>query len=172
MKLIDKYMLSRFFVPFGICVAAFCMLFVVVDMFEHLSDFIEAGTPVVQVARFYVFYLPALVVFIMPISILLGLLYSLWQLTRRNELTAMRASGIGFARLTLPLLIFGLFAGILTGLVNETVAPWSTYWAQQYVERIKNKGELRRSSSRGLRIRTWNSAGPGSSESSTGPILT
>ncbi|MBI2438745.1 MAG: LptF/LptG family permease, partial [Lentisphaerae bacterium] len=142
MKLIDKYILRHFLVPLAYCLIAFYMLFVVYDLFENLADFIDAQTPLLEIARYYLYLLPATLVFILPISLLLGLLYGLWQLSKNNELTAMRASGVSLLRLTIPILVAGFsFSALITAL-QETVAPWASYWANQFVER-QQKGEER-----------------------------
>ncbi|MFA5043692.1 MAG: LptF/LptG family permease [Kiritimatiellia bacterium] len=137
MKLIDKYILRNFFVPTSYCLLTFCMLAVIFDLFDSLSVFIDARTPLLQIARYYTYILPAMLVFIVPISLLLGLLYSLWQLSKNNELTAMRASGVSLMRLTVPILLAGLFFSILIMGLQETVAPWSSYWADQFIQREK-----------------------------------
>ncbi len=102
MKLLDKYLLRQLLVPLAYCLLTFSMVFIIADLFEHLSDFIEAKTSFLQVVRYYLFILPSYMVFIAPISLLLGILYSLWQLSKNNELTAMRASGASFYRLMVP----------------------------------------------------------------------
>lgn len=142
MKLIDKYIFGQFMVPFVYCLLTFSMLFVIVDLFEHLSDFIEAKTAFLEVIRYYAVVLPSLLIYIAPISLLLGLLYSLWQLSRHNELTAMRASGISFYRLTVPILIVGIVVSIIISILQETVAPHSTYWAWQFINRQKKSDEF------------------------------
>lgn len=136
MKLIDKYLLRQFLVPLGCCLAAFSMIFVIADLFDHLSDFIVAGTPIFQVVRYYAYLLPALLVFIAPISLLLGVLYTLWRLSRNNELTAMRSCGISLHRCIVPFLVVGLVFSVLVTVFQETVAPWSSYWAAQFIERL------------------------------------
>lgn len=142
MKIIDKYIFGQFIVPFIYCLLAFTLLFVIADLFDHLSDFIEAKTPLLQVMQYYVFVLPSLLVYIVPISLLLGLLYSLWQLSRHNELTAMRAGGVSFYRITVPILCVGVVVSIVISILQETVAPHSTYWAWQFVNRQKKSGDL------------------------------
>ena len=134
MKLIDKYLISEFILPFFYCFLTFNIIFIIIDLFDHLSSFIEANTPVLQIIQYYLYLLPSLFVFIAPISLLLGLLYSLWQLTRHNELTAMRASGINFYRLVVPLLVFGLLMSIVISILNEEIAPRSCYWAAQFID--------------------------------------
>ncbi|MDD5483409.1 MAG: LptF/LptG family permease [Kiritimatiellae bacterium] len=142
MKIVDKYIFGQFIVPFIYCLLAFSMLFVIADLFDHLSDFIEARTPLPDVLRYYLFVMPSLLVYIVPISLLLGLLYSLWQLSRHNELTALRACGVSFYRIAAPILLVGLVVSMLISVLQETVAPHSTYWAWQFVNQQKKSGDF------------------------------
>ncbi len=137
MKIIDKYLLAQFIKPFLICFCTFTMLFVVIDLFNHLSDFIEMQVPLELAVRYYLGIMPSLLVYIVPISLLLALLYMLWQMMRHNEIIAMRASGIGLMRIIAPIFAVGFFASVAVSVLNETIAPSSTYWAMQLIERIK-----------------------------------
>jgi lipopolysaccharide export system permease protein len=142
MKLIDKYIFRQFMVPLVYCLLTFSMLFVIVDLFEHLSDFIDARTPLLQVIRYYVYVMPSLLIYIAPISLLLGLLYSLWQLSKHNELTALRASGISFYRITVPIMLVGIIFSLSVSILQETVAPRLTYWAWQFINQQKKGGDI------------------------------
>jgi lipopolysaccharide export system permease protein len=86
--------------------------------------------------------MPSLLIYIVPISLLLGLLYSLWQLSRHNELTALRASGISFYRITVPILLVGIITSIIISILQETVAPHSSYWAWQFINRQKKDDDF------------------------------
>lgn len=142
MKLIDRYILRNVLVPFLCCMGAFLMLFVIFDLFDHLSDFLEAHTATALIFRYYLLLIPSVLIYIVPISILLGVLYGLSLLTRSNELTAMRASGVSLNRLMVPLILFGFIASLLLLFVNETVAPWSAYWTNQFIRAEKHKGDV------------------------------
>lgn len=142
MKLIDKYILRNVVTPLVYCLLAFLMLFVIFDLFSNFSDFIEANTPIFNVLRFYLYLIPAVLIFIVPISLLLAILYGLSQLTRNNELTAMRASGVSLYRLMVPIIGIGFFASISVALVNETIAPWSAYWTSQFVAAQRYDGDI------------------------------
>jgi lipopolysaccharide export system permease protein len=135
MRILDKYLLRQFMIPLGFCLTTFSMIFVIGDLFEHLSDFIDARTSLCQILRYYAYLLPALLVYIAPISLLLGVLYSLWRLTRNSELVAMRACGINFYRIVIPFILVGFGFSVLVSTVQEWVAPWSSYWAAQFVAR-------------------------------------
>jgi lipopolysaccharide export system permease protein len=142
MKLIDRYILATVLVPLFYCLMAFLMLFIIFDLFNNLSDFIEAGTPLPLILKFYVFLLPSTVMFIAPISILLAVLYGLSQLTRSNELTAMRASGVSLYRLMVPILCIGVMASLIVAFINEGLAPRSAFWTWQFLESQKRGGSV------------------------------
>lgn len=140
MKIIDRYILRTFFVPFLYCILAFELIYIVFDLFDNLPDFLDAKAPVLEVVQFYLILLPSSIVYIVPVSLLLAVLYSLAQFTRHNELTAMRASGVDLYRLMAPFVYVGIFSSIAVGLINETVAPWSLYKTDQLIDLYRSHG--------------------------------
>ncbi|HMP77115.1 MAG TPA: LptF/LptG family permease [Kiritimatiellia bacterium] len=137
MKLIDRYLLRTFLVPFVYVLLAFCMLYVIFDLFENLADFIEGNTPPAQVFRYYVILLPSVFVRIVPISLFLAVLYSLSSLTKNHELTAMRACGISIVRLMTPFLAVGVLASLAVAAIHETIGPNAAYWCDNFVREQK-----------------------------------
>lgn len=142
MKLIDRYLLRSFLVPLAYCLLAFCLLYIVFDLFNNLSDFMEAKTPLVGIVTFYAFLLPSVLIYIVPVSLMLAVLYALSRLTRSNELTAMRACGLSIFRLVTPLIASGLCAAMLMGLINETIGPLAAYYADQYLRFQQKHGDV------------------------------
>jgi lipopolysaccharide export system permease protein len=142
MKLIDKYLLRTLFVPLAYCLLSFILLYVVFDLFNHMGDFMEAQTPATQVIRFYIYLVPSVLFIIAPISLLLAVLYALSTLTKNNELTAMRASGISILRLMGPFIIVGLLSSLAVGVIYETIAPQSAYWTHVFLRSEKKKDDV------------------------------
>lgn len=142
MKLLDKYLLRTLLVPLGYCFAAFNLLYIVLDLFGSLDNFVEAGTPVRRIAQYYAYLLPSAFFIIFPISLLLAILYALSSLTKTNELVAMRACGISLIRLTLPIIVIGLVVSVLVAIVNETMAPYCVYWTEKFLKAEKHKGSV------------------------------
>lgn len=142
MKLIDRYLLRTLLVPLTYCLAAFTMIYVVYDLFDHLPDFIEARTQWPDAIRYYVYLIPSVLILIVPIALLLAVLYSLSQLTKNNELTAMRASGVSLYRLLIPFALVGLMFSMTVLWINERVGPSSALWCNQFLQRERNKDDL------------------------------
>jgi lipopolysaccharide export system permease protein len=134
MKILDRYLLRSLLVPLGYCLAGFIMLYVVFDLFTNLPDFIEGKTPLTDVLLFYLILIPRDIWIIAPISLLLAILYALWQLSRANEITAMRACGLSAPRIMRPIMLVGLCGTFAVGAINETLGPWAGYWTEQFLK--------------------------------------
>ena len=143
MKLIDKYMLRTFLVPFFYCFLAFVLIFVIFDLFDNLGDFVEGKTPMVKIALYYAILMPSIMVRIVPVSLLLAVLYALSALTKNNELTAMRASGISLLRLMLPLVLFGLLSSLVVAAIEDSLGPRAAYWCHRFVREQRNVNDSR-----------------------------
>ncbi len=132
MKLIDRYILRCFSVPLLFCLLGFGLLFIIYDLFDHLNKFMEAETPALLIALYYLCLLLPTLEYIAPASLLLASLYTLWQFTRNNELTAMRASGVSLYRIMAPLLIVGIAFSLAASLIKETLATRAFEWTQNF----------------------------------------
>lgn len=146
MKIIDRYMLKEYLVPLGYIMGSFCMLYVVLDLFDRFPSFVEAKSPISDVLLFYLYYLFAVngfvpfVVVILPIALLLAALYSLTMFARHNELTAMCASGVSVRRLMTPLMGVGLCASLVGAVAQESFGPMATRWVADYSKRVLKGG--------------------------------
>ena len=112
--------------------AGFSIIAILVDLFGNFVEFMEAGTPLPRVLLYYAVLLPTYLPYLLPVSLLLALLYALWQLGKNSELTAMRASGLSHAQLVSPYLLVGLFAAFVLLGINELFNPWAMYWTRQF----------------------------------------
>ncbi len=131
MRLTDKYLLGEYLLHLTFCVVGFSMIFVIWDLFDHLGRLFEAKVAWQLVLKYYVCLVLPTLEYLLPSSLLLATLYTLWQMARNNELTAMRASGISLYRLLLPFMAVGLIVTLLTAIVKEFVAPPAALFARE-----------------------------------------
>lgn len=132
MKLVTRYLLGHLRKPWVYIIAGFAIVAILVDLFSNFVDFMEVGTPFRSVLLYYAILLPTYLPYLLPISLLLALLYALWQLGKSSEITAMRASGLSLAQLITPYLLTGLIASFLLLGINEWFNPWATHWTRQF----------------------------------------
>ena len=141
MRILDRYLLREFAWPLLYCFDAFVLMWIVQDLLDNLSEFLQASVPVRRAIHYYLIVLPDAFVLILPMSLLLAVLFCLSSLGRHNELTAFRASGISQFRLALPLLGAGVLASFIVFVVNEAYVPRAKERADAFRKTLKGKGE-------------------------------
>ncbi|MBM3875213.1 MAG: YjgP/YjgQ family permease [Verrucomicrobia bacterium] len=123
MRLLDRYLLRELLVPLGQCLLGFYIFWVAFMLFTEMGQFQSRKTGAADVAAYYVFKTPEMLLTVVPVALLLAVLLALTNHARHHELVAMRAAGIGIWRLAAPCLGTGavLSAGLLA--LSEWVAP-------------------------------------------------
>lgn len=126
MKIIERYLIRRFLSPFLYCLAAFSLLFVIGDLFENLDTFLGIPRWGAVAVKYYILLIPTVLTMITAFAVLLALLYSLGQMQRHNEITAMMAGGVSFGRIASPVLGASLVLALLVFGSNEIIVPRAT----------------------------------------------
>ena len=120
---LDRYLIRQFWVILGIAILGFLSIFIIVDLIENLDRFMDNKVPSPVVLRYYVYTLPYFISIGLPMAVLISTVFSLGSMVKRNEWTAMKASGISLYRIALPLIICGvILSGISFLLDNKLVA--------------------------------------------------
>lgn len=117
MRLLDRYLLRELIVPLFFCLVGFLIFWTAFDLYSDLDEYRLLGI------RLYLSRLPNLMTIVLPISLLLALLYTLTNLSRHNEIAAMRSAGISLARLSVPYLMVGIAMGIMQFGITEYFGP-------------------------------------------------
>ncbi len=139
MKLVTRYLLGHFRRPWIYVLAGFSIVVVLVDLFGNFVDFMEAETSLRQILQYYAILLPTFLPYLLPVSLLLALLYALWQLGKSSELVALRACGLSLMQIVSPYLLTGLVCSLLLLGINELFNPWANHWARQFL-RLQGSG--------------------------------
>jgi len=123
MRLLDRYIAKKFLFVLSFAVVAFISIFIVIDLVERLSDYIDRDVPGLVIASYYFYFTPYIIMLMFPIAMLLASLFSVGQLSKHNELTAMKASGISLYRILAPVLFLALLFSCGLMLFAEKVVP-------------------------------------------------
>ncbi len=123
MKVLDKYLLREFLKALLFVLIAFIFIFVIVDLFDDLSKFIEKRVAIVDICLFYVYQIPSIAVLIFPVGVLLSLFFSLGMMAKHFEILALKANGISLYRIFGTYLVAGFIMSFGVIMVNELVVP-------------------------------------------------
>ena len=121
LRLHDRYLLKQFIRIFFLSVLAFVAIYIVVDTFEEIDNFIDNDANIVDIVAYYVYSLPFILTYIVPVALLLGTVFSMGILARRNEITAFIASGVSLVRVALPVLLLALLVSAGSTVFNDVV---------------------------------------------------
>ncbi len=148
MRILDRYILKSIIFIFLGTVFTFAFLFILIDMFSNLQDFIEKSVSFDVIVQYYVSFMPLIMVQTSTMACLIAVLFTYSSLNANNEIIAIRASGMNFWQITRPALVFAIFVSAMVFLMNEKFVPKSSLINQEIKEtQIKitasEKGKLK-----------------------------
>lgn len=120
---LDRYIAREFTAIFGICLAALLSIWLLMDLGDKIGDFRETRHVLKTILAFYSARSPAVLLLLLPYSLLLALLYSLGKLSGSREIISMIQAGRSVLRITLPLIFAGFFFSLLSLGLNYHWAP-------------------------------------------------
>jgi lipopolysaccharide export LptBFGC system permease protein LptF len=110
-------------VPMGFCLGGFMVFWLSFDLLGQVGTLQQRGLGPKAVAWYYCLGVPDMLSTVLPVGFLLALLYALTQHARHNEITAIRAAGVGMWRLCVPYLAVGIVMVASLHGISEGIAP-------------------------------------------------
>ena len=143
MRILDRYVLRKFFRIFGLCVLGVPFVFIVIDLVDNLNDFLSEGATRFDVLMHYVYQFPYQSLLAFPIAALLAAVFTVSRMTRNFEITATKASGVSFYRLSAPLVIAGLGVSLVALGLTEVVPRTNRMAQEQLGEQERRSRTMR-----------------------------
>jgi len=122
-RLLDRYVIRNFLQVYCYCIAGFISIWLIFDVSDNISMFIDQHVPLSLVARYYATQIPQVLIILLPVSLLLSLLFALGRMSRANEIVSMLTAGVSLPRVLLPLIGIGLLTVAATMALNYSLAP-------------------------------------------------
>lgn len=123
MKILSRHIFGEFIRLFFGILIGIIILYLCVDFLQRADNFITYKANIRQVTGYFLYSIPAMAASSLPIATLLAALLSLGNLSRHNEIIAMRASGVSLFMITAPVLVGGLLVSGLGFINNEFIMP-------------------------------------------------
>ncbi len=123
-QILDTYILSTFLFYFAMLLFSFVMMTHIFTFFELLGEIVHNSIPFVKVLAYLFFLTPKFVNDSAPIGVLVAVLVTFGVMSKNNEVTAFKATGVSLHRLSLPVLIASfLFSAGLFALDYYRILP-------------------------------------------------
>lgn len=124
MKIIDRYILTKYLTSFFYCLILFTAIVVVVDVSEKTDDFVKSKLPFWRIITDYYFgFIPRIDAMLFPLFVFISVIFFTSKMASRSEVIAILSSGIGFRRFLVPYMIGGLFLSAMLWMGYQYVVP-------------------------------------------------
>ncbi|MBF0461045.1 MAG: LPS export ABC transporter permease LptG [Magnetococcales bacterium] len=131
MPILFHYLLRLFLTGFLQVIGLFVGLFFLIDGVENMRRFsLKEHFNWGDLLLMMLCRLPDFITLLLPSITLLAVLMVLARLSRQNEITVMRASGISIYRILIPFLLGGLLVATGQLVAQDRVVPWTKRMAQ------------------------------------------
>ena len=127
MKILRNYIFKEFTVPFILSLAILIFVMLVGNLIKLAELVITKGVSFLSVLKLFLYLIPYLLTYTIPIAVLAAVLLSLGRLSSDNEILAIRASGINVFKLIMPLMITGVIISLSLIILNDRVIPKAHY---------------------------------------------
>lgn len=141
MKLLDRYVIRNFLQVYLYCIAGFVSIWLIFDISDNISTFLDQHAGFRLVLRYYLAQVPQVFIILLPVALLLALLFSLGRMSRANEIVSMLTAGISLPRILLPLIAIGLLTAAAAMALNYSLAPRAELARQRILDEARSREE-------------------------------
>jgi LPS export ABC transporter permease LptF/LPS export ABC transporter permease LptG len=138
-RLMDIYLLRRFFSYFFLLMLAFIFLFEAFTFFELLDDIARHRIAFLVVVDYFRYLTPYLSYQLAPLAALVATLVTIGVMSKNNEIVACKASGISLYRLAGPILLAGIILASTMILLDDTFLPYANQRQDALRNQIKGR---------------------------------
>lgn len=136
MKILRTYLLKEILIMFLFSLFVFTFALVAGNLIKLADLVINKGVDITLVGKLFLFLIPFLLSYTIPMSALSATLLVFGRLSSDNEITAMRAHGINLYRVILPLIISGAMLSLFSIILNDRILPESHFASRKIVKNI------------------------------------
>jgi lipopolysaccharide export system permease protein len=136
MRILRDYILKEFFHSFAMSIVVFTFVLLVGNIIQLADLVINKGVGIISVIKLFFYLVPWLLSFTLPVAALTAVILTFGRFSSDGELIAMKASGIGLARISLPVIMLGIIFSFLAFLLNDQISPNASFASRRVVKEI------------------------------------
>ncbi len=140
MKILDWYIIRKFFSTFIFTMLVITVIAVVIDTSEKADDFVKSGLNTAQIIRqYYLGFVPFIMSMIFPLMVFIAVIYFTSKMAGQTEFVAIMTGGVRYNRMLRPYLIGSIFLSVIFWIASQTWVPKAnvirTDFQANYVDR-------------------------------------
>ena len=122
--IVNRYIFREMIPPFLINLVLFTFIFLMAKILDIADLIVNHEVSVSSILLVLIYSIPSFLVFVVPMSIMMGVLLVFLRLSNDNEIIALKAGRFSIYRLLPPVFLFCLIGYLLTGFMSIYGSPW------------------------------------------------
>jgi len=125
-RLLDRYIFLELLPPFLTSLVGLCFIIFTKEMLRLVDLVISRGISLTSLGNIVLHLLPSFLVLTLPIACLIATISAFNRLSFDNEVIALRAAGVSFWRINIPVVVFAGAVFVLTMVLSQWGQPWAS----------------------------------------------
>lgn len=138
-RILSRYILRQHLAPLGFALGALTALLLLNQVAKQFGQLVGKGLPWGVILEVFALSIPFIVAMTIPMAVLVAVLHTISRLASDNEITAMKAGGIGLGRLLGPVLGGASVLAVLAFAWNDQLLPRSNHHLRTLLVDIQRK---------------------------------
>ena len=139
MRIINRYLLKELGGPFAASLAVSTLILAAGNIIQSADMVMNKGVGISQVLKIFFLFLPYVLIFTIPISVLSAVLLGFGRLSGDNEVIALRSTGMSIYKIALPAVICGFIISLISIPLNDRILPQSEFIARKLIKSLGMK---------------------------------
>ena len=136
LKSFDKYILKEVGSPFLVGLFVYTLTLLINNILLLSNALISRGASYFTIFKIFVFLIPDILTFTIPMSTLMGVLAGFSRMSSDSEIIAFRTMGINNKRLLKPVIIFSLLTWATTTILTMFIAPETNFRLSKEIQKV------------------------------------
>lgn len=132
-KTISKYLLLEIITNFLVGILIFSFVLLTGKSFQLADLIVNKGMSLLVIVKLFGLMLPFFLVFTIPMSLALAVILAFGRASFDYEIIALKSSGVSLYQLLRPVLLFSIFAWVLTQYLTIFVTPTSNFHLRKFI---------------------------------------
>ncbi|MGL4909549.1 MAG: LptF/LptG family permease [Bacteroidales bacterium] len=140
MKILDWYIIKKFFSTYLFAILALTLIIVVFDTSERIDDFVEKKAPLKSIfLDYYANFVPYYINMFSALFTFIAVIFFTSKMAGHTEIVAMLSTGVSFARIMRPYMLVATIITLVNCYLANVVIPQSSVKMYEFEQKyIKN----------------------------------
>lgn len=141
-KILHRYILKEFIGSFSFGLIIFSAILLLDQIFQLVDLFLSKGVSFGLIAQLFILIIPNILSLTIPMAILFGALLSYGRFAEDNEITVMKATGVTYKTLSMPIIVFVVIMSVGLVYFNHYLSPSTHMYFRTLYKKILTEAPL------------------------------